>query len=71
MEKIFVCCDQRSNVAADYDSVRLEKNPGWMDVCVDGRSDIGWIFSAVSSSRELKLGVDLRVESPFSVQVLV
>ena len=75
----FFRCDQRSEVAADYDSIRLEKNPGWMDVwmdvcvcvCVYEWSDIGWIFSTVSSSRELKLGVDLRVETPFSVEVLV
>ena len=26
---LFVRCDQRSKVAVDYDSIRLEKNPGW------------------------------------------
>ena len=25
---LFVRCDQRSEVAVDYDSIRLEKNPG-------------------------------------------
>ena len=36
---LFVRCDQCSEVAADYDSLRVLKNPGWMDgwmdVCVD------------------------------------
>ena len=32
-QPFFVRCDQRSEVAADYDSIRLEKNHGWM-VCV-------------------------------------
>ena len=33
---VFVCCDQHSKVTADYDSIRLEKNLGWMVcVCVD------------------------------------
>ena len=34
IKHIFVRCDQRSEVAAVYDSIRLEKNPGWMCVCV-------------------------------------
>ena len=29
---LFVRCEQRSKVAADYDSIRLEKNPACMDV---------------------------------------
>ena len=71
MFHFFVRCDQRSEVAADYDSIRLEKNPGWMCVCVACVLDIGWIFSAVSNRRELKLGGDVREESPFNVLVLV
>ena len=31
---IFVRCDQRSEVAADYDSLRVFKNPGCLDVCM-------------------------------------
>ena len=42
VEMLFVHCDQRSEVAADYDSLRILKNPGcvcvWMDVCMYDRT---------------------------------
>ena len=33
-DSIIVRCDQRSEFTADYDSIRVEKNPGCVCVCV-------------------------------------